>query len=118
MKVAKRDLTLLQGIASVPSVEGRERVVHNLEPVALDRVARHVKAFILQKKGYKVRNAQEKQLLVKALAPHASAIKRLVKADKSVSVSRKQKGGQIFSFLIAVLAPVVMDLIAKAAMDS
>ena len=114
--VAQRDHDLLKSIASVPNIRVREHLVHHLSPDATKRVTRHIKSFILQKKGYKIKNAAEKQALTKALQPHHKEIRQLMKLEtrQQQPELRKQKGGQIFAFLISVLAPIVVDLIVGA----
>lgn len=114
MKIKESDADLFRSIAAIPSEQVRERMVDKFDKKTVDRLKLHLEKLIRQRKGYKISDPKDFADLKEALKPHAKIVDKLLEKSKLKKDPRAQKGGWIFSVLVAILAPIVVDLITKA----
>lgn len=118
MRFPERDKDLFRSLADVRDVSSRKKLIDHLSEPTAKRLEKHVKGLVLQKTGYKIKNPADRAALQTALQPHKPLLKRFVGREQQVERDgppfRKQRGGWIFSVILATLIPVVVDLISRA----
>ena len=116
------DCELLGIILSLPNIRARARFIQRyLRPSDQHRLCEHVAKIINGKpRSHQLNDENSFQTVTKVLTPHKRILKRVLKrvqdkrARKNFDLKR-QRGGALFSILLAGLIPLIGDLIIRAA---
>lgn len=112
------DTGLLRALAQIPNPKDRAYLVSHLHPDCIASLCQHLKGFIDQK-THILPEGQDKLRVRKALEPHKQILHRVISKSLKKKLKRPlnlrtQKGGAIFSTIVAAVAPLLISLISKA----
>ena len=116
------DCELLGIILTLPNIRARARFIQRfLRPSDQHRLCEHIGKIVSGKvRSHQLNDGNSFRTVTKILTPHKRTLKRVLKRvqDKRARKNfdlKSQRGGALFSVIIAGLIPLVADLIIRAA---
>lgn len=116
----KEDCELLGVLLNLPSIGVRARFIHrHLRPALQSRLSEHLGRIVGQAPTHRLRDDTAGNRVRAILRPHRDLINRVVKKARSRKNKRPfdlktQRGGALFSILLAGLIPLIGDLIIRS----
>ena len=116
----REDCELLGVLLSLPSIGARARFIHrHLRPALQSRLSEHLGRIVGQAPSHRLRDDKAASKVASLLRPHKKLINRVVKKARSRKSKRvfdlkTQRGGALFSVLLAGLIPLIGDLIIRS----
>ena len=121
LKSFQNDCELLGFILALPNISARSRFIQRyLRPADQHRLCVHVANLVQGHKSHRLPDDNLHQALIRALSPQKKSLVRLIKRVRDPTRRRhwdlnRQKGGAIFSVILAGLIPLISDIIIRAA---
>ena len=116
----REDCELLAVLLSLPSIGLRARFIHrHLRPRLQSRLTEHLGRIVARAPTHRLRDDKAGNRVGGLLKPHKKLISRVVKRARSHKSKRpfdlrSQRGGALFSILLAGLIPLIGDLIIRS----